>query len=391
MAQQQAKKSILDQFRSRVDAALEQAAEKPFVPPNQNVIPGLTNAVARLTEIEFNTVRKEGPNKGKPYFQARATILDPETVLYKGAVTTVRGMTTRQYVQIEDKKFGDGEKTVEDCIEQITMLLKGLGVQVKKDDDLEALVEVLNETTPKPLFRVTTEGGKKKDPKTREWVEDPTKVREIWGGQNGLEGYSAPDASTTVTPGTGGRSARGTAAAANGHAAQSTTSKAATPTPSRASTAATPPPKASFRPGTRGVSPLPPKEPDYAEETDLDVLAEAAKAGNELAQARLDEIAAEVGIDLQSAEWVNVEWLEIPAAIREAQEQGEPAGEEDTGHQPLLAVNNVVDYKQGPRARPLQCKVLRAHPDGSADLQTIKPPIKVFKGVTADQVQGVNF
>lgn len=384
MVQQKSKNSVLDKFRGRVDAAKEQAADQPFIPPNQDVIPGINNGVARLTEISFGAVKKEGKNKGVPYFSARGTILTPESIEYKKAQVTVRGMTTRQFIMIEDKKFPDGgEKTVEDCLGDAIQIMKGLGV-TDFSGDLETIAEILNESNPMPLFRVTTKPKRRQNKQTGDW-EDTDEVVHLWLGQEGLEGYEPPGSASGVTPGQGGRSARGAATppSTNGHAVVTPNGGVTS------STAQSEPPKAQFP--KRGRVTAPPVEVDYSQETDLDVLAAAAQAGKDSAQKRLDELAAEVGIDLQAAEWVKVEWRDIPAALRAAQEEANAeaegaktlGGEEPTS---LLAKDNVVEYKAGPRAKGVQCVVTRVHEDGTADLTTTTRPVKIFKGVKPEQV-----
>lgn len=384
MAQQKSKNSVLDKFRARVDAAQERAADQPFIPPNQDVIPGITNGKARLTEIRFGEVQKAGKNKGVPYFSARGTILDPETIDYKGAKVTVRGMTTRQFVMLEDKKFDDGgEKTFEDCIGDVIQIMKGLGV-TDFSGDLEAIAEILNESNPMPLFLVTTKPRRKQNKQTGQW-EDTDEAVHLWLGQEGLGGYEPPGSSSGVTPGQGGRSARGAVAppAANGHAVV-TRNAGIAPSASQ-------PPKAQFSAGSRRSAPSP--EVDYTTEDDLDVLAGAAKVGNELAQSRLDEIAEAMGVDLKSKEWENVDWPEIPDELRKVQAETQGA-EELGGEEPtsLLAKDNVVVYKAGPRAKEVSCVVTRVHEDGTADLTTTTKPTKIFKGVKAEQVsEAINF
>ena len=370
MAAQRSANSIFGEFEDRVNKSVAENADKAFVPGNQPIVPGITNGIARLTSCSLTRVEKAGDNKGKPLFMAYGTVLEPFEVEYKGAMVTVQGMTTKQMVMFEEKNDDYGVKTYESCANDVMNILKGLGVTFKPGDRLQAVIEALNRVQKKPVFRLSTRVKQRKDGSTGKWV-DTDGVIETWHGQNGLENY------TDAGPGAGVHDGTGT----NGKAP--TVAAKITPANPSVARGRTPPPDA--------VEPA----PDWAADgADLEAMAAAAEEGDEGAQARFDELASEVGINLNAPPYKALQWEQIPAAIQEAREarESEAGGDPvpEGPDQALLEVGNTIGYKPNPRKKAVLVKVLKVYKNGTADVQELTGAKAVHKAVTEEECEAAS-
>lgn len=378
MPQQRPQTSILAKFKDRADRAVQETVGKPFVAANQGVLPGIHNGVARLLEMKWDTVAKKGENEGKPFFQARAVVIEPEQVEYpagSGQMVTVRGMTTRQYVQIEDDPSRG--KTVEDCFAKVANVFKCCGHEFEGGEDLEALADHYTAMEDKPYFRLTTKPKQKKDERTGEWYDDPDGgVTEFWNGQVGLEGYVPPDPAGAVRNGTAG------------HAPRNAPVKSASPpargarTNGKAAPQAPEAPAAKFRPGAKPApaqKSTPPKKAPGPDGDGLDELAALANDGDEDAMAKINALAQELGI-FDDPAFQEASFPDVPDMLRKAREGAATPGAA------LLEVGNVVGWQPDPKKAAVQCEVVKLNGDGTATLREVLKPKVLHASVTEAQV-----
>lgn len=147
---------------------------------------GIENGVAQLTMMKFDKY-KDGDNKGKWYFYAAGTVIEPK--LHNGAPCS--GLQTSIMEPLCETP-NKSRKTVSDHLSRILNELRLFDVETKSlgFDDLEPVTTILVQRAP--YFRFRT------------WKGDPTKefpnprVNEVWGGVKGLEEYVPPSASDEV-------------------------------------------------------------------------------------------------------------------------------------------------------------------------------------------------
>lgn len=159
------------------------------VPSAMRLPPGIDNGIAKLSRIEYGTVEKEGPHKGKTYWRAVGIVVEPKVtvdprngqqVQIFGAQTSVMGPLYATPERTGEKS----RKTEKDHIDFFLNQLKLLGIDMTQVDPDDA-VAILNKQQPHFRFRTWYQPKRKKgDPRYNPTYDSPEapepRVNEEW-------------------------------------------------------------------------------------------------------------------------------------------------------------------------------------------------------------------
>lgn len=177
MAAQQSKNSLASALGVQAKKAWEahKNDETNFSMGSADLPAGIENGIAQLTEIKFD-VHKEGDNKGKWFFYAHGTVLEPTEFTDDDGVTHhVEGRVTKIIESLYDTP-SKKRKTLDEHIDWVMNELRKLGLDTSElsFEDLEAAAATLKDAGPTFKFRT--------------WSGAPTKeypnpiVNHQWGG-----------------------------------------------------------------------------------------------------------------------------------------------------------------------------------------------------------------
>lgn len=299
---------------------------------------GIVNGIAQLTECKFDEVQT-GDNKGQPCFKARATIIEPDTVMTVNGPMKVRGLQTGVWVAMYETKTQKGVVTsLDENVAEMLNHLRMLGGEdftegAESEEDLKALMESLVEAAPFFKFTTTSSEPTTQYPNPRVW--------ENWHGIKGLEDYVPPegtDASSTMEdeseePEEDEEEEEKPKGKAKKEEAPNANASQAKRGPGR--------PKGSMNKPKGKPKVEEPEENEEEEESsdfddfgDLDEIAERADDGDEEAQAELSEKALEFGFtkkDIRLADnWASlVEEMKKGKAEEGEEEEAEEEVEEE--------------------------------------------------------------
>ena len=335
MPVQKSQSPLYAKYGKKLDEAAKTHAKDETRQGRVPLPPGI-NGIAQLTECKFDTY-KTGSNTGEYYFQARAVVIEPHSVIYNGVEIVVEGQQTMIQEPVCDTKNASGEVTPMDAhIDRIENHMRLLcGDEFTHDADganLEGLAATALEAAPYFRFSTSVRKG-------QEYIKDGKKVKgddgvwENWLGTKGLEDYAPPD-------GSGAPAEAGGTTDTSGDTAQ-----------------------AGDAPG---------------DEPDMDALAVVAdgEAGDDCdaAQLELTRIAAEAGISDADRD-AKDNWTEVVELIRETQQGGD--GTDDKAAPPAEPwkpkKGEVVKY-QPPGKNP---KTKKPFPAVQAEVTVVNGPKKL--------------
>ena len=214
MPVQKGKSGLVAKYGAKLDQAVQAHANDETDYGFQKVPAGITNGIAKVFDCKFDTY-KTGDYTGEYYFQVRATVVEPESVVVNGSTIKVRGMQTMIQEPVCDTRDGKGKPTsqgdhIAKVLNYMRMLVDDSFTEGATVEDLEPLGEALKDLAPYTKFS-TSESKPQVNPKTGKEVVNPKtgkpfppRIWENWYGCKGLEDYTPPDASVSaVTDNTG--------------------------------------------------------------------------------------------------------------------------------------------------------------------------------------------
>lgn len=357
MAVIKGKSQLLAKYGNRLAQAVQQHADAPPEAGRVDLPPGIRNGVARLTDCYFGQVQPGKQNAGEYFFRAVGVVVEPKSVVFNGQDIGVEGLQTSIMEMVCDTKKQDGTVvSLNDHVKNVMNHLKllGAGPEAFAGGDLEAVAAALKQAGP--YFRFST--SPRKDMKTGE----VTGAWENWHGGQGLEDYQPPAE----------RDVEDSSADRNGYGpADDVPDAAPAVLAHNAAAAATPQAKAA-----------PTAEPDTlssAADNNLDELAEAADGGDDDAQQRLGDLAAEEGVPEDQVTGA-ASWAAVAELIRAA--RGEGAQSPAVGTCWKYAPVNARTKKAG---EPVPCEVV-AVADGHVTLKNLANPKMIYKNVPVAQL-----
>jgi hypothetical protein len=196
---------FLTQMGGRAAAAFNKHKNDQTRVGNAGPPEGIENGVARVIEVKIGQY-KEGQNKGKPFFMARASIILPVT--HNGVKVQGRQFSNPPEPLCETP--GATRKTIDEHVDYVMNFLRVLGVktagaEVKTDADLErwilASCAALTKQKPHVLYRTwkgrkATEGPYKgREPQVRvDWLGVCEAPKDVGGAVQGTVDRGAPSA-----------------------------------------------------------------------------------------------------------------------------------------------------------------------------------------------------
>lgn len=159
------------------DAAFNQhKADETEFDEGGSLPPGIENGIAELTMTKIG-IYKDGDNKGKPFFMAMGTVLQPEEHYGR----KIGGRTTKIGPEplCDTPKATGKRKTLGDHISWAMNQARLLGLETHNMANLaqfQAGLELLNKANPKVQFSFRTWQGKP----TKDYPNP--RVNEVWGG-----------------------------------------------------------------------------------------------------------------------------------------------------------------------------------------------------------------
>lgn len=296
-----------------------------------NLPAGISGGVAHLVEAKLG-VYKTGNNAGEKFVYLSGTVVEPKTateikkVFKDGKVQVistreirVEGARTSIMLPLCDVKRKNGDIVTSD--ENIAKMLNELRLlggaecteSVESEEDLVGLLDQLKETSLEDGSQIYFKFGTSGSDPTKEYPE-PT-VWENWYGTKGLETYAQEfdrgtedNTKTTAAPAKTATTAAGPKTSTNG-AAPAKTAPATKP--------------AAKKPEPKAV------DPDELDQSDIDSLNTRANDADQRAQARLKELAMEVGHTEEECDETQT-WDELADLVRNPKTEG---GEENAGEQ----------------------------------------------------------
>jgi hypothetical protein len=347
---------------------------------------GITNGEARLVQAYFGVI-SEGDQKGKKFFRALATVMEPKSVTVAGREVDVYGLQTSIMIVMADRKKADGTVIpAADAITEIMDVVARLGggkqftANVRSMKDLEGRLAILNKTKPKVRF--STREGKKteKYPNPKVFHTWYDRIPEARGAGNGSVPSSTAHGVVDYTAATDDdQPGEDMAPATQAH---------------------------SDRLG--GADDTPPfnEGGDMEPEANLDDLASQALGGDADAGDRLQAIAREAGIEEDVIQDDDTSWFQLVELIREAhgggastidsEEEPEPEPEpEVTPVEPetgktvkyRVILNGEPEKNARGKIKPaVDCKIVKVHKKArQVDLKEISGD-RTFRLVPWDQL-----
>jgi hypothetical protein len=205
MATQPVQGGFLTQMGGRAAAAFNKHKNDQTRVGNAGLPEGIENGVARVIEVKIGQY-KEGQNKGRPFFMARASVILPVT--HNGIKVQGRQFSSPPEPLCETP--GGTRKTIDEHLDYVMNFLRVLGVktagaEVKTDADLErwilASCAALTKQKPHVLYRTwkgrkATEGPyKDREPQVRaDWLGVCEAPKDVGGAVQGTVDRGAPSA-----------------------------------------------------------------------------------------------------------------------------------------------------------------------------------------------------
>ncbi len=353
---------------SEFDRAVAGHAGKEPAPVYADLPGGINNGIAQLTSCYFGII-KDGDDKGKKFFRASATVVEPHEVVVDGKPIPIFGLHTSIMWTIKDSTRQDGTAVPASAvIERIMDTIARLGggkqftAAVRTAADLEKRCKMLVQM--RPCVRFATRQGKKteKYPNPRvfhEWydrVPDPRATQQ----RNGSTATGVAD-STQDT---------------------SDDQPDADPAPSRQTVAS----RDRLSPDDTNTTTT--FNEFNEDEVNLDDLASQAMGGDADAGEKLQQIARQVGIDEDTIQHDDVSWPRLAELIK-VRRDGEgsaaaltagddPDDDDDEPEEepevtpPEPAVGQTVKYRvlrdgkpetnaKGQVKRPIDCKIVKVN------------------------------
>lgn len=335
---------LLKKLGTAFEKAVAKHANDPTDYGTVRIPPGINNGVAQLEECELGTY-KTGSNKGKLYFRAVGTIIEPVEHAHNGQVIKTKGLKTSVMIPLCQTKTASGQITTEDAhVARMMNELRKLGGEeftngASSVRDIGTLLSGINEAAP--YFKFSTSVRKAMTPGQTEGVW------ENWHGAAGLEDY---------VPETGGGVQDDSGDVEEEEAPVTFTKDKKTPD------------KAS-KLGKKVVEEAEDKE--FDEFSDIDSLASKAQDGDEEAQNKLNEMASDLGISQKKLDDAS-DWLEVGKLIEskkdnqseEEEEQSEPQEDvEEEVTEYIPKVGDACSYrpigKDKKPGKPIECEVTK--------------------------------
>lgn len=361
---------------------------------------GIRTGVAELNKCYFKEF-ESGENKGKFFFRAQATVIDPISFPTPQGVVKTQGAMTSIQIPLCDTKTKTGPNagkitTEEEHWADVLLEMRRLGGENFTDgatiEDMEALALALEETQPPIRFMFSTSV-----PATA-----TSRPFHNWHGTKNLpEGYEPPseDGEAGGMVESGDEDTVGPAEEKVLSAIEKTMSAA---TPKNGKPVAKTPAKAVKTPEPE---PEPEEEPtEDGDEVILDDLVADADSDSETAadsSKELIRLAVEMGIDEKKAR-KSPSWEALADMIRatrgqktfdenpdeEVTEETEPEEEEPTGPQEgdevLFAPTDPKTKK--PVKTPIKCTIILVNDDDTVNIKTGKT---VYKSIAVSRVQRI--
>jgi hypothetical protein len=338
---------------------------------------GITNGVARLTSCYFGVIG-QGDNKGKKFWRASGTVVEPHEVTVGGRAVPVYGLQTSIMITLVPGKDRDGKVIpLEDIFARVMNEIRLLGgsTKVSSAAALEQVCKVL--VQKKPYFRFST----RQMPVTDKYPNP--KVTHTWYGA--VPNYTPQSGNGSVATGV----------------VDSTKQRQA---PAQATQAAP----------VEGHHEEPePEEGEAFDEMgdtsgssqsssglDLDELTPLAESEDADAQKAIQQAGLDAGMTREEVEDESLSWTDLAEIVkkRRAETAAEPEKEEEPEVSPAepsegMAVKYVVlkDGKPetGPRNKvkpPMDCEVVKVNKRGkTADLKAVGSD-RTFSKVPWDQL-----
>jgi len=170
-----AKTSLAAKLGSKGRKAFDAHKGDETVLPGGGSLPeGIEHGIAQLVEVKFDTYKK-GDNKGELFFYAAGTVVSPKTVtMDDGTKVPVQGLRTSIIEPLHDTP-NRSRATFDDHLAWVLNTLRKLGLDTEglELDDLEEACEELKESAPHFSFRTWKGEATKQYPNPR--------VNEQWG------------------------------------------------------------------------------------------------------------------------------------------------------------------------------------------------------------------
>lgn len=326
--------------------------DETTLPGGGSLPEGIEHGVARLVEVKFGEY-KQGDNKGKPFFYAAGVVVSPKSVTLDGAKVPCEGLRTSITEPLHDTP-GRSRESFEDHLAWVMNTLRKLGVDTEslEIDDLDEVCETLKEEGPHFSFRT--------------WKGKPTKqypnprVNETWG--KFIEDYDAEGEEDDEVE-------DDTDEVEEDEVEEDEVEEEEEETEDEEEVE------------EDEESEEEEEEEEGTEQTPME-LAEAADDGDEEAEAALNELCAEAGIDPNEYNT----WVAVAEALDSPDGEGgeDEEEEEEEGEQLVPEKGDVLFYKP-PRARkPVEVEVTAVFKSKETVNCKNMDDGKVYKGVSWD-------
>jgi hypothetical protein len=428
MPPQQVKSKLVAKLGPRFTKAFDACKDKEVEFSKFGELPQIPQGVALLKECQIREY-EDGDNKGKLYWYASGTVLEPTHV---GKIK-VKGLQTRLSCPLYDTPTRS-RKTVEEHVAWVRNQLARLGLNTEGMDAAE-FEHAVNTFVPPPdqppvYFRFSTRKGRKTEivQENGKWYatdgrqrkgpyvsEEQAKKQNPYAGEEPmtfhewdgvLEDYE-PEEDDETEDDSGEEEGEDVGAAIKASPNGAAKAKpAATPKP-----APSPPTRGPTKPTAKKVAPAPEPEPEepFSEFGDLASLATQANSGDGDAQQALTDMALKAGYtedDVGGADdWdAVVAMIENPGGGGEASSEGDEDEGEETEEEEGAAeeegwspkVDEVYTYAppldpkkpSGKRGKAVACIVSAVDEDKkTVSLKGEKNPKVVYKNVPWDKLE----
>ena len=202
-----------DILKKHLDAGFEKSikahAHDEVKDKFENLPPGISNGVARLTKCYFGEIAAGKKNAGMLYFRMEGVVVSPETVVDLGVKLVVRGRTTSFMENVFDTGEGDKFVSKDQHIQNLMWEMRRLGAKFSKNVngiELMTVAAALEKTKPYFRFETTLKEEVKNPDGTVKYARG---AWERWYGSKGLEDYSQNDDPTAGATDGGGAAGDG--------------------------------------------------------------------------------------------------------------------------------------------------------------------------------------